>query len=184
MVQSLLKGIGETETEQRCIILTAPTFTQVEWNFGPVTCRRLYLDGVDVPLSTDTGTLGLMDFDLDQVSVPKSVPKSVLEVVVDNNRLDILSQGTCLNIVQRKWDKCVLEFRPHFISFFLLLCPLTLMLRLFFWLALSVYISPSAQCPPCKRNYEGTMQVREASLPPQILELHGAELHTRLCDSF
>lgn len=115
MVQSLLKGIGETETEQRCISLTAPTFTQVEWNFGPVTCRRLYLDGVDVPLTTDTGTLGLMDVDLDQVSVPKSVPKSVLEVVVDNNRLDILSQGTCLNIVQRKWDKCVLEFRPHFI---------------------------------------------------------------------
>ena len=91
MVQSLLKGIGETETEQRCISLTAPTFTQVEWNFGPVTCRRLYLDGVDVPLTTDTGTLGLMYFDLDQESVPKSVPKYVLEVVVDNNRLDILS---------------------------------------------------------------------------------------------
>ena len=120
MVQSLLKGIGETETEQRCISLTAPTFTQVEWNFGPVTCRRLYLDGVDVPLTTDTGTLGLMYFDLDQESVPKSVPKSVLEVVVDNNRLDILSQGTCLNIVQRKWDKCVLQVRPHFISFLLL----------------------------------------------------------------
>jgi len=61
-----------------------------EWEFGPVICRKLYLDGIDVPLDSES---------------KEKHNTSVLEVTVEHERLDILSQGQMKKILDAKWDK-------------------------------------------------------------------------------
>lgn len=60
----------------------------VEWKFGPVTCRKLYLTGIDVPLFR------------------RKQQPSVMEVLVDHERLDIITQGQMKKIFDAKWRKC------------------------------------------------------------------------------
>ena len=81
---------------------------EVEWTYGPVTCKRLLLEGVDIPLDKQQEP---------KMRVDKSDGQhlSVLEVVVNNNRLDILSHGTCPQILDKKWDKYAKrKFRRNF----------------------------------------------------------------------
>ena len=64
---------------------------QVEWSFGPISCKKLYLLEVDFALESE---------------VDSATPlRSVLEVAVASARNDILTEGHLSRILDNKWDK-------------------------------------------------------------------------------
>mmetsp|Transcript_31572 Transcript_31572/g.100981 ORF Transcript_31572/g.100981 Transcript_31572/m.100981 type:complete len:840 (-) Transcript_31572:42-2561(-) len=115
------EGIYETLSNQRCyrehhtpLSLSAARgslkifnhlldkLMTTEWVYGPVTCRRLYLKGVDVPLE------GLEEKEHQE-------ELSVLEVVVSCQRLDILESGELKKVLDQKWKRYAKQkFRSKF----------------------------------------------------------------------
>lgn len=78
----------------------------LEWVFGPVTCRKLYLDGIDVPLESERKILKkaqAMTVRRKRCSAGfHPVGGNVVEVVVEAERLDILAHGTIKKILDEK----------------------------------------------------------------------------------
>lgn len=66
----------------------------IEWVFGPVRCRKLYLADIDVPLDSEEKERG-----------DGKSSKSVVEIVVESQRLDLLSKGQLKKILDQKWSK-------------------------------------------------------------------------------
>jgi hypothetical protein len=77
---------------------------EVAWIFGPVVCRKLYLKGIDVPLRRD----GVAQGKAGGRGVPvedEGGGRSVLEVLVDNERKDIIAHSLVDKIVEAKWSR-------------------------------------------------------------------------------
>ena len=68
---------------------------QKAWSYGALVCKKLYLDGVDVPLNRQ-GT---------PLSDSSRKGMSLLEILVLKKRKDILSESEIDKLVQMKWDK-------------------------------------------------------------------------------
>ena len=75
--------------------LFAHTLTTA-WVFGPVTCRKLCLAGIDYPSDSERA-----EASAGEAGTPECC---ILEILVRCRRKDILSQTAIENLVQLKWD--------------------------------------------------------------------------------
>ena len=57
-----------------------------QWTYGPVTCKVLPLEGIDF-IHTKDGE------------------KSVMEILVESDRLELFTLDTVQDLITRKWDK-------------------------------------------------------------------------------
>ena len=82
--------------------------TSIAWVYGPVTCTKLYLDGVDVDLpacktnSQGANGSGRM---AERTASTLMANKPILELLAENNRSDILSSSCIDKLVDIKWHK-------------------------------------------------------------------------------
>jgi hypothetical protein len=75
------------------------------WNYGGITCKKMYLNGVDVPLPEKNHTQTRM---------------SILEILVLKERKDILSSSQIDKLVETKWEKygCLIFYRKLGVTIF------------------------------------------------------------------
>ena len=60
---------------------------ETAWNYGPVICAKMYIDGVDTPLNEGTED------------------KSILEILIQHDRKDIFAESLVYRLIECKWNK-------------------------------------------------------------------------------
>jgi hypothetical protein len=78
--------------------------TSIAWVYGPVTCTKLYLDGIDVNLPGDKICTHIAKSTFQKKEESGKVnKKSILELLAEHGRRDILSQSCIDKLVDIKW---------------------------------------------------------------------------------
>jgi hypothetical protein len=105
------------------------------WSYGALVCKKLYLDGVDVPLNRQDTPL----------SDSSRADMSLLEILVLKKRKDILSESEIDKLVQMKWDKygCFIFHRKLGVTLFvtvaIFLLPMTKIETSLTWKTLHIF---------------------------------------------
>ena len=73
------------------------------WTYGPVTCKRMLLDGVDVPLGPPTSRRDSEAFIASEGGRRPAKKASILEELVDKGRGDVLVESHISELVEAKW---------------------------------------------------------------------------------
>ena len=84
-------------------LLFDEVWIKAAWTYGPVTCKRMLLDGVDVPLDPPTGRRDSGAFASFRGGGRPAKRPSILEVLVDNGRGDILFESHISQLIEAKW---------------------------------------------------------------------------------
>jgi hypothetical protein len=104
-------------------------FDTIAWAYGPVTCTKLYLEGVDVDIPASETNSKEADRPGRMAAGPASTQKSsILEILAEFNRSDILSNSCIDELVDIKWRKYGNFFFNRKLGFSMLIASLTFVL--------------------------------------------------------